>query len=650
MDPENKGGEYRSDGVDIEKCTDLNGGYAVFDIQDGEWLAYTVNVDSTALYRLKVRLAVEKDGGAFSMKLNDKDITGTITIPPTMGPALWNTVTLDSIELAGGEARFVFEAVTGGFLLNYIDVLSAGTGSITREWWDNVGGTTISDIPTHQRPSGTNELSLFECPTDWGDDYAQRVRGYLYPQTSGDYTFWIASDDASELWLSTDDAPNNKVKLCSVSGWVPSRAWDQNAEQKSAKIKLTAGHKYYIEALHKEGSGGDNLAVAWSGPDIKRDVIAGQYLAPYEDKFCDLVLVDFVPTYASTENQYQFTFTVTNASSIATPKEIPFTVHIMLGDKVVCGSDLYYTDIAGWTTFTGLIHEGVELQDGVHELTAVVDLDNDVTETDEANNYKSKIVMVGFRQPENPDDVVQGMYYEYFLGAWSELPDFDTLTPTATGVVDNFDISPRTRDDNFAFRFLGYIQVPDDGEYTFYTASDDGSKLYIGDLEVVNNDGPHGVEEKSGSIPLKAGVHAITVTFFEAGGGEDLFVSYEGPSVSKQNIPNDVLYVNKVLADVKQDAILRPQNFALYPNAPNPFNPTTRIQFDIPKAAHVSVGIYNVLGQRVRHLIDDNRDAGQYSLTWDGLNDAGQQVTSGVYVMRLHSENVVLTQKMVLVR
>ncbi len=95
---------------------------------------------------------------------------------------------------------------------------------------------------------------------------------------------------------------------------------------------------------------------------------------------------------------------------------------------------------------------------------------------------------------------------------------------------------------------------------------------------------------------------------------------------------------------------LAPTDFELYPNTPNPFNPTTRINFDMPKTAHVSLGIYNVLGQRIRLLGDENRDAGQYNLTWDGLNDAGQQVTSGVYLMRLQSENVVLTQKMLLVR
>src|SRR5690606_22662450 len=84
-------------------------------------------------------------------------------------------------------------------------------------------------------------------------------------------------------------------------------------------------------------------------------------------------------------------------------------------------------------------------------------------------------------------------------------------------------------------------QAPSDGEYTFFTTSDDGSKLFIGTTQVVNNDGLHGAAEQSGKIGLKAGKHAIRVIFFERGGDEVLQVSWQGPGVGKQLIPSGSL-------------------------------------------------------------------------------------------------------------
>ncbi|NJO02039.1 MAG: T9SS type A sorting domain-containing protein [Bacteroidia bacterium] len=147
-----------------------------------------------------------------------------------------------------------------------------------------------------------------------------------------------------------------------------------------------------------------------------------------------------------------------------------------------------------------------------------------------------------YRNPENPANTVNGLDYSYYEGIWSNLPDFNTLTPAETGNINNFDLSVRNRDDQFGFQFTGYVDVPTDGEYTFYTSSDDGSKLYIGTTEVVNNDGLHGSQERSGTIGLKAGKHALRVVFFENTGGEVLTVSYQGPGISKQAIPNSALY------------------------------------------------------------------------------------------------------------
>ena len=100
---------------------------------------------------------------------------------------------------------------------------------------------------------------------------------------TGSYTFWIASDDKSELWLSTDDNPLNKVKIASVPDWTDSRQWDKFSSQKSSALHpfADAGQRYYVEALQKEGGGGDNLAVGWAKPgestSAPSEVIPGSY-------------------------------------------------------------------------------------------------------------------------------------------------------------------------------------------------------------------------------------------------------------------------------------------------------------------------------------------------------------------------------------
>ncbi|MEO0796763.1 MAG: PA14 domain-containing protein [Verrucomicrobiota bacterium] len=128
--------------------------------------------------------------------------------------------------------------------------------------------------------------------------------------------------------------------------------------------------------------------------------------------------------------------------------------------------------------------------------------------------------------------------YRYYHGTWNSLPDFDLLTPEKVGSVSNFDLAPRTQNDNFGFVFEGKIDVPATGSWTFYTTSDDGSQLFINGTRVVNNDGLHGARERSGSISLNAGVHDIKVTYFEKGGGEILQARWAGPGVSKARIPD----------------------------------------------------------------------------------------------------------------
>ena len=90
-------------------------------------------------------------------------------------------------------------------------------------------------------PNQTNQLTSFEAPTNQGDTFGERLRGYICAPETGNYTFWIASDNESDLYLSTDDNPANKVKIAYMTGYVAPRIWTKYPTQKSALIPLTAG-------------------------------------------------------------------------------------------------------------------------------------------------------------------------------------------------------------------------------------------------------------------------------------------------------------------------------------------------------------------------------------------------------------------------
>ncbi|MFC1726059.1 alpha-L-fucosidase, partial [candidate division KSB1 bacterium] len=140
------------------------------------------------------------------------------------------------------------------------------------------------------------------------------------------------------------------------------------------------------------------------------------------------------------------------------------------------------------------------------------------------------------------NNVKTGLKTRAYKGDWDILPDFDNLTPVLTGEVLYFDISAKKGDEHYGFVFEGLIKVGKDGVYSFFTDSDDGSRLYIGDKLLVDNDGLHGMQEEEGVIALAKGLHTIKVTFFEKTGGDDLKVYYKGAGIEKQEIPGKVLF------------------------------------------------------------------------------------------------------------
>lgn len=160
------------------------------------------------------------------------------------------------------------------------------TNSIVREYWNNIGGNLVSAIPVGTPPSGSDILTRLEAPRNFADYFGSRIRGYLIPPTTGSYVFLIASDDNSELWLSTSADPAQKQLRASVSGHTNVNEWTKYPTQRSVAIDLVAGQRYYLEVLHKDGNGADHVAVGWLRPGQTgtgpSEIIPGTALSQYD--------------------------------------------------------------------------------------------------------------------------------------------------------------------------------------------------------------------------------------------------------------------------------------------------------------------------------------------------------------------------------
>ena len=139
------------------------------------------------------------------------------------------------------------------------------------------------------------------------------------------------------------------------------------------------------------------------------------------------------------------------------------------------------------------------------------------------------------QKPTKVSNPKKGLSYTYYEGRWSRLPDFSELTPVKEGVTEQVGLDGTAdNDDYIGLVFEGYVEVEKDGIYTAYTESDDGSRLYINGEMVVDNDGLHGRQTRSGQVALAKGHHKVRIEFFESSGGEFLSASMVGEGFPKE--------------------------------------------------------------------------------------------------------------------
>ena len=185
---------------------------------------------------------------------------------------------------------------------------------------------------------------------------------------------------------------------------------------------------------------------------------------------------------------------------------------------------IHYTVDGSTPTAASPMYSGGFQVEGNVLVQAVAVLDGHSSDVSEA---KYRVIAPG---------ATKNVTYAYYEGVWEVLPDFDSLVPVHTGHAYEIHLEgvENRREDHFGLVYYGRIRIETPGAYTFYSLSDDGTKVYVNGNEVVNNDGSHGALERSGRIELTPGVAEIKVEYFEDVGGEHLEIFYRGPGAARK--------------------------------------------------------------------------------------------------------------------
>ena len=248
----------------------------------------------------------------------------------------------------------------------------------------------------------------------------------------------------------------------------------------------------------------------------------------------------------------------------------------------------------------------------------------------------------------------------------------------AVGLIDAFpvELNSKIRNEKFKYPGLDQIQLSfgeiidiSEDEFIIPIILDNVNSLYAFEFELDFDDENLELVEsnitsiwsdkltsenivETGSYILAA---ASTDMVEENGAVLELTFRYRNqgasPSLSiKRFTANEIEYTSTAVSN--EELVLNvPETFTLHQNYPNPFNPSTTIGFDVPNInTLVKLEIYNILGQKVKTLVNDVYSAGRYNVKWDGTNDAGVQVSTGVYIYRVQAGNVVQSKKLTFIK
>lgn len=377
--------------------------------------------------------------------------------------------------------------------------------------------TSNENFPNN--PSVTTTISKLEGNFS-GDQYGETISGYIVPDTTGDYQFYIASDDSSELHIAANTAKLQRV--CRVDGHTGRHEWQKNSSQKSNRYRLEAGVPYAYEILHKEFTGGEHVAVAWTGPGIKEPSIITNHNLAIKDPG---------------------KFSILSSPESAT---------VSLGEKTTldvsvtgAGTYLYqwYLDgVSYWpaSNQSALVIENVSAGHAGEYVCVITGKDGNLSTAPATLNVKE---VGNLRKGGLWCEVYEDMKGRQVsdLKESSKFPRFSDQGK----FIESAEI-PADTGDNFGQRWTGWITPDLSGEYTFYLAADDTAEMWISHnhqpqkarkvINVKNYTAEKTWTERCASpaLTLKAGQrYYVEVRYKEAGGGDHCALAWKKPNEQK---------------------------------------------------------------------------------------------------------------------
>ena len=373
-----------------------------------------------------------------------------------------------------------------------------------------------------------------------GDHFACRITGFVFAPVSGNYTFYVTSDDGSRLVVD-----GTRVVYSPGS---------HGALEKHGTIMLEAGW-HPLELAYYENSVSAVLSMAWKCPGGSKTAIPASSLCHVPENLAPVVSLSVSP------------------GPYVEGQAVVLSASVRDVDGEIASASLYDGD----TLLSSIPGESLSLSvpaisPGVHSFRVVATDDLGAT-----NECSLAVEVEGL-----PASYAAGLVSAYysFSSALSSMPDVSGMTPVATGIVRRiyyplsasaWEGAPDGLANRYAAVYSGALMVRDPGIYTIALRSDDGSRLILDGSTAVDNDGSHSLTKVSASLPLSAGLHELRLEYFENIGDAGLELSWTRPDGVSETIPPACLF--HAVGTVDSDGDGMPdwweEKFALDPSDPS---------------------------------------------------------------------------------
>ncbi|ONF45441.1 hypothetical protein BTO32_03025 [Marinobacter lutaoensis] len=449
-------------------------------------------------------------------------------------------------------------------------------GVVEARYYDGIDGSDVSALLAASvypdNPTEVIQLQTLVQSEYRGNNYGALVRGYIKPPISGNYRFFIASDDQSEFLLSHSESSAEAQVIASVPAWSYQEQFDKYSSQSSGYQSLDAGQAYYFELRFKEGSGADHFRVEWEGPGFSQQVIASEFLYSYAEPVAGDGSGSVEPSIEDYQSGYRVGFLDGRQNLAFNPVYPPLDAD---GDglydnwEVVFGLDPSNPDDALEDQDGDLLsaqdeywlgtHPGNPDTDGdgipdgaeyAYELNplnsadAAEDLDGDG-----ASNLDEFLAQTDLTDaadiPSTPESIATepGLWGQYFEGTEFTLYRYGQIDSSInyqwrTGAPDGL---PKN---SFSVRWSTLLIPPhEDGRagYRIVATADDGVRVYLNGDVVINGWVDQPATTYTADVVLDAGTaYPLVMEYYESGGGATAQLVVEDQETGTELAPADI--------------------------------------------------------------------------------------------------------------